>query len=84
MTSFLFWLAVAANVVTLGTAIYLLCRWIKRQQRKRQRRRSKVVESLGRSCRGLYIFGRDTFIIEGFAEIVNIAAQGQANEKRGH
>ena len=42
MTSFLFWLAVAANVVTIGTAIYLLYRWIKRQQRKRQRRRSKV------------------------------------------
>ncbi len=43
MTSFLFWLAVAANVVTIGTAIYLLCRWLKRQQRKRQRRRSKVL-----------------------------------------
>ena len=43
MQSFLFWLAVAANVVTIGTAIYLLYRWIKRQQRKRQRRRSKVV-----------------------------------------
>ena len=43
MTSFLFWLAVAANVVTIGTALFMLRRWIKRQQRKRQRRRSKVL-----------------------------------------
>ncbi len=43
MTSFLFWLAVAANVVTLSTAIVLLCRWIKRQRRKRQRRCSNLL-----------------------------------------
>ena len=43
MESFLFWLAVAANVVTLGTALFMLRRWIKRQRRKRQRQRSKLI-----------------------------------------
>ncbi len=38
MQSFLFWLAFVANVVTVGTAVYLLCRAIKRRKRRHQRR----------------------------------------------
>ena len=41
MTSFCFWLGFVANVITIATAVFLLCRWLRRQQRRRRRQYAK-------------------------------------------
>ena len=42
MTTSLFWLAVIANVITVGTGCVFLCRWLRKQYQRLRRRWSRL------------------------------------------